>query len=412
MMELLSLSRATTAEPHGSLSDWQIALISAFKPPTRKLMLSSASSLMFSGGQPGRPAQQEVEVAIFGPGFGESIVIHAGNNEWIIVDSCIDTRSGRASALTYLEEIAVDASTAVKLVVATHWHDDHIAGMSEVVRSCTSAKFACSAALTRQEFLELAAIYTNRPLSRAPSGPTEMFQTLATLKARRQYPIHAVADRPLLRVQRAAGGGFDWHVTALSPVDGELQRFLAGIAALLPQPSPPSTKSRLPNPRGNDISVAAWVQIGEIKILLGADLEEHGVAGRGWTAVLASGSRPQGTASVFKIAHHGSVNGHHDGVWAQLLIRDPIGVLTPWTLAGEVLPTSDDVRRINDFTPNGYCTSRLRAQGLQALSPVVRRTFRETGIVMRQVQPVDWLCSVTRIRGTCSANPVDDCCFN
>jgi hypothetical protein len=33
---------------------------------------------------PERPTAQEIEVSIFGPGFGESIVVHAGNNEWVM----------------------------------------------------------------------------------------------------------------------------------------------------------------------------------------------------------------------------------------------------------------------------------------------------------------------------------------
>ena len=270
----------------------------------------------------------------------------------------------------------------MKLIVATHWHDDHIGGMSELVDRCATARFACSAALTRHEFLEVAAIFTNQPFSQAASGATEMFKTLTAIKARRQHPIRAVADRPLMRGQV---GGFDWQITALSPVGGELERFLAGIAALMP--APPVTQSRLPNPRENDVSVAAWLQIDQIHVLLGADLEEHGVADRGWTAVLASGTRPQGNASVFKIAHHGSASGHHDGIWSQLLIRDVFCLLTPWTLAGSELPRPDDVKRIRRCTSNGYSTSRLKAPELQSLSPVVRRIFRQANIVIRQAQP-------------------------
>src|ERR1700683_467870 len=230
-----------------------------------------------------RPASQEIEVCIFGPGFGESIVIHAGNNEWIIVDSCIDSHTGRPAALAYFDKIGVDAAAAVKLIVATHWHDDHIRGMSDLVNVCTSAKFACSVALTRAEFLEVADVYASRPLSLDTAGPSEINQTLQLVMKRRQFPLHAVADRPLFRMRRAAAGAVDWEVTALSPSDGEVQRFLSSIAALLPPAKPPTTKRRLPNPSPNDLSVVTWITIGDVQILLGADLEEHGVAGRGWT---------------------------------------------------------------------------------------------------------------------------------
>jgi len=63
--------------------------------------------------------------AFFGPGFGESIVIHAGNGEWVIVDSCINSRSGKPARLTYFGEIQVEPYTAVKLIVATHCTTTH-----------------------------------------------------------------------------------------------------------------------------------------------------------------------------------------------------------------------------------------------------------------------------------------------
>jgi hypothetical protein len=116
---------------------------------------------------------------------------------------------------------------------------------------------------------------------------------------------------------------------ALSPVDEEVERFIAGISALLPPPgAAPVTKSRLPNPAPNDLSIAAWLTIGDVRILLGADLEEHGVATRGWSAVLTSNTRPPGLASFFKISHHGSVTGHHDRIWLEMLEQNPAAALS------------------------------------------------------------------------------------
>jgi hypothetical protein len=334
-----------------------------------------------------QPTAHEIEVSIFGPGFGESIVIHAGNGEWVIVDSCINSRSGKPAALTYFGEIQVEPSTAVKLIVATHWHDDHIRGMSELNRVCTSAKFACSMALTRREFLEVAKVYTSRPLSEVSSGPTEIFRTLSTLKSRRQFPVHTIADRPLFRMRRGSTGSIDWEVTALSPGDAELDRFLASIVALIPSSPTATTKSRLPNPDQNELSVATWITLGDIHILLGADLEEYGIPGRGWTAVLASSTRPQGVASLFKISHHGSANGHHSGVWSSMLVKSPMAVLTPWTLGASELPQPRDIQRIKNLTPNAYCTSKLKAPGLTALPQAAKRIFREAGIKIRQTEP-------------------------
>jgi hypothetical protein len=259
--------------------------------------------------------------------------------------------------------------------------------MSELVHVCGAAKFACSMALTRKEFLDVASVYTKRPLTTESAGPAEIYQTLKILRERGQFPVHAVADRPLFKVNRTASGEIQCGVTALSPSDGELKRFLASIAALMPQAQPATTKIRLPNPEQNDLSVALWVTIGDVQLLLGADVEEHGVAGRGWTAILASATRPDGLASLFKISHHGSVNGHHDGIWSNMLERAPFAVLTPWTLGASYLPQPDDVSRIRNLTPNAYSTSRLTAPGLHGLPQVASRVLREAGITIRQAEP-------------------------
>ena len=91
-----------------------------------------------------KPQERELEISIFGPGYGESIVIHLGYNNWMIVDSCIDTQTRKPIPVEYLESINVDPETAVKRIVASHWHGDHIRGMSDIVKICKNATFCLS----------------------------------------------------------------------------------------------------------------------------------------------------------------------------------------------------------------------------------------------------------------------------
>jgi Metallo-beta-lactamase superfamily len=219
-----------------------------------------------------RPADNEIEISIFGPGFGECIIIHAGFNEWIVIDSCIESESGRPAALIYLESRGVDPATAVKFILCTHWHDDHVGGMSDLLRACESARFACSSALTRTEFLDVVQAFNKRPLIASTSGLTEISKVLSILRARGQVPKFAIADRSLLRLMRPD----HCELTALSPSDAEFQRFIQGIGKLVPEVA--MVKFRLPSPSENDISVATWLRVGPFRVLLGADLEEHGVA--------------------------------------------------------------------------------------------------------------------------------------
>jgi glyoxylase-like metal-dependent hydrolase (beta-lactamase superfamily II) len=70
------------------------------------------------------PRADELEVSIFGPGYGECILVHLGRGQWMIVDSCRDQRNRRQPAIKYLERIGCDPSEVVRVVVATHWHND------------------------------------------------------------------------------------------------------------------------------------------------------------------------------------------------------------------------------------------------------------------------------------------------
>ena len=84
------------------------------------------------------PGPNDFERTLLGPGYGECAIIHYGHGEWIIVDSCVD-EAGHPAALNYLRQIGVDAGRSVRMIVVTHWHDDHIRGIVQVVRNCPRA---------------------------------------------------------------------------------------------------------------------------------------------------------------------------------------------------------------------------------------------------------------------------------
>lgn len=107
-----------------------------------------------------RPQQHEVEVSVFGTGFGESIVVHLGLDRWVVVDSCRNPNSKKPVALEYLGEMGVDVPESLLLVVATHWDDDHIGGLAEVFAFAKNAVFACPATVNEDEFKHILATVT------------------------------------------------------------------------------------------------------------------------------------------------------------------------------------------------------------------------------------------------------------
>jgi hypothetical protein len=213
-----------------------------------------------------------------------------------------------------------------------------------------------------------------------------MFKILTTTQLRGTVCRRAYPNRPLLRLNGAdLAHGFTCEVTTLSPSDRELELAVAALGSLLPQHL--QAKGRIPDRRPNDTSVVTWISIGEIKILLGADLEEHGDTARGWSAIISNKQRPGGKATIFKVPHHGSENGHHRDTWIELLTEHPIALVTPWNRGGG-LPTASDVARVTGLAPGSFVTtSAARGAAVPKRSVAVEKTIRETVGRLRSSQP-------------------------
>ena len=318
------------------------------------------------------PGSNEFELTLFGPGYGESVVLHVGAGIWVIVDSCIDAQ-GTPRALRYVRGLGLDPAQAVKLVVATHWHDDHIRGMARLIEACDKAKFCCAAALCQEEFLSAIGALERRHLSVTGSGARELHDVFTRLAKAGSKPTHAIANRRIFTSGKC-------EIWSLSPGDATFERFLRVIGGL--RPSAGQAKRRLRDLSPNEIAVALWIVVDDVAVLLGSDLEK-----RGWVEILRSAERPKGASSAFKIPHHGSANADVPEVWKRMLDAEPFAVLTPWRRGGHTLPDRGDVRRVLSNTRNAYASAR--SASLQR-APVRRdgmvdRTIRESGVKLQRL---------------------------
>jgi hypothetical protein len=248
---------------------------------------------------------------------------------------------GKPAPLVYFDEIGVDPRASVDVILVTHWHDDHVAGIDLLAEECSNAEVWCSEALRCVEFLQVLEIPLQRPGLRFTRG----VQHIGRLVDLRSKQIKfALADmRILQRNLVVAGAKTTLELWALSP--SQYQNTLARerIGDLLPAVKDP--QFRVPDTNQNHTCVAAALLVGANHVLLGSDLEETGDPRLGWSAVVASRSRPAISADAFKVPHHGSLNGHHDATWTNLLTRSPTTAVTPYNL-GRSLPTNQDVQRI------------------------------------------------------------------
>jgi hypothetical protein len=67
------------------------------------------------------PSLDEVEITVFGPGYGEAISVHVGDGCWLLADSCVLPSSSKPASLDYLERIGVSFSD-VKVIIAMLLH--------------------------------------------------------------------------------------------------------------------------------------------------------------------------------------------------------------------------------------------------------------------------------------------------
>lgn len=281
-------------------------------------------------------------------------MLHLGWDDWVIVDSCVlDDDTSTPVSLAYLEELGVDPGRDVKLVVVTHWHDDHIGGMARVIRKCKKAKIGMSAAFTRRDFIK--GVHVVEPASTLPrSGVREFWEVWKFLEDNKRPPTHGSVDKLLWHRH----GDVPVRVVALSPSNEDvfrgvqqLREFVLDVVG--------GTLEYIPALTPNEASVAAWVTVGETHLLLGADLERPSNVGRGWLAILESaGEWGDKRAELFKIPHHGSAGAYEPRVWSEMLTDTPLGVVAPFRNGRHDLPDSAQRARLLGHSPLMYITSQ------------------------------------------------------
>jgi beta-lactamase superfamily II metal-dependent hydrolase len=332
------------------------------------------------------PADDEFELSVFGPGMGECLVVHLGRAEWVVIDSCRYPGTRSPVAIAYLEALGIDPSDAIKRILATHWHDDHIRGLGDLVRRCPKAEFAMSAALGQSQFYQLVfEVEARNKLVAASSSATEFADILDQFAERGTQPPTSVSDGFLL-----FQGGYQGavQVRALSPSPATIQDAQSSIAKRIMSDAPIRKFKRL---GPNDLSVAVQISAVTRDLLLKADLENTNVSLTGWNAVLNSQFRPNQMSEIVKVAHHGSENADNDTVWTTMVLPKPTSIVTPYSRLANPLPREEDIQRIKSRNGDLFCTTwppstkaprRRGIDGLVASATRTRKSLnRRSGIV-------------------------------
>lgn len=334
------------------------------------------------------PSNDVIELSLFGPGYGECVVLHIGGGKWIVVDSCINRDTSNPVALDYLEEMDVNLQEDVVLLVCTHWHDDHIRGFHKLVKTCINAKVCCSAALNSREFALLISAYSDEitDLKMSSPGAKEIYKSIQELANQSKKPVWSGKDRILLaeNIQINSTHTAKLKVASLSPSDESITKAMLSFGKLLPENYNPKKGLRTINP--NMSSVVTYIEIDDVAILLGADLEVTGNNETGWQCVLEDKQIETKKSFLYKVSHHGSHTGHHNEIWSQLLESDPISLVTPFNKGFNSLPTPNDLIRLKSMPGNKFITFAKEYNKKVKRSRAVEKTIQEVTRVKRVFQ--------------------------
>ena len=347
------------------------------------------------------PAFDEIEVTLIGgtAGYGESILMHIGNGDWVVIDSCVNVKTGESAPISYLNDLNVDISQHVLYVLCTHWHDDHIKGLSSILEQCTSKTvFALSCSDDREKWVyEMLNAYNYLGKSTVLN---ELTSTIAKANEKGIKVLPVKQDSLVFNVN-----GVKAH--ALSPSDEVVKKFEEEVASaqmkyhkvlaqviklksmdahtiqeatILEEETINSfaglIEERIDKGKviqeaanllmykdtkrveQNDRCVALLVSFNNHHIVLGADLENKTASGvTGWMSVAKCSSMNGISSGLFKIPHHGSETGYCNFFLKSFIKNDATMKLTAWAKGDKLIPELEMLGKYYAHSQQMYITT-------------------------------------------------------
>lgn len=280
------------------------------------------------------PAPEEFEITVFGRGVGESIVVHLGDDSWLIVDS-FNGPGGVPVAADYLEGLGV-TEDRVKAIVISHFDIDHYRGVDKLVDQYSDAHLHVTAAIDRRWF--------ERLLDVDPDDETLGDLAAAIATARHRAPPGSDSRLRQVSPGMTIMDGHHSKVVAIAPTHHAVNDVDAEIAAALgafEDGTTPEVRRALS--RDNHSSIVLDIQAFGHHVLLGADLETTPER-FGWRTVRDRTQETERPASeLVKVPHHGSSSSHDENL-EELCIDSPVLLVAP--NSNHQLPREEDVQRL------------------------------------------------------------------
>ncbi len=266
---------------------------------------------------------------VFGPGFGETVLLRIPPDTWIVIDS-FRARDFAAANLV-LQNFQANAS----LIVLTHPHKDHVLGFIDLLEN--SNKALIGALLPNDDGV----------LAKPNDGLASLFGNDARRTFERIY--HEWQNDSSRKWQTCRGAEF--------PVQN------GRIISL--HPSIPTTDAQWKRRSLNDLSSAMLVEWHAVRIVLGADVTDENTS---WDEIAKSFPNLAEHLAL-KVPHHGSDKALNDSYAAGN--RNRCWIVTPYNL-GKKLPRfepSQGVEQALTFVDEVILTALPFRHDSEAFSP-------------------------------------------
>lgn len=320
-----------------------------------------------------------------GGGYGESVVVQLGANNWIVVDSCVNPITKEPLPLQYLKSLGVDVVSDVKLIICSHWHNDHILGMDSLLDECKSASFAFAITSDKDKFLQFIGLDSRKDKLLAKTSSTDIMARCLEIARKRKTSVKTIVqDRLLFSLNE---NNLDVKIYALSPSDTVISEFGAEVSELIKDYVPNSNKKiivRTPNEK----CVVLQISLNGHTVILGGDLEISLDNKHGWLCILDNcDCILKNKASLFKIPHHGSENAYEERVWKELFDGNmPIGQLSPFIHGKVCLPTKEMLIKFLETTKHLYITSYDKQNKPKKREKSIEKAIQKFNPTLKEVQ--------------------------
>jgi len=294
------------------------------------------------------PKENELEISLFGPGYGESIVLHIPQIGWGIIDSCLakTKQTSISPPLEYLSGLLSPNFPKLAFVILTHPHEDHYRGLDHVLREYPGGtERVCR--YDGEGIRELKTYIVQQKVGgrEVLPGLVEVFNAIkdavkSGAQLRRLSEMTEVLHLRNAEIEKY--GTTDIRMIALSPSAASIQKYVEMLFEAFPQPGNPLLPMK--DESHNLISVALLLKLGDLQIVLGSDVESGLNNNTGWRGIIYNRDCPDLWANLVKVAHHGSENGFNSITWEKHHQKiKPIAIMTPFVKGNIILPKKQDI---------------------------------------------------------------------